>query len=83
MSLSRDCDFLWQQPKFRLFPSDPKVRIYNGPICLGINPIETFVSTVVRANGLQEEKYTNHCLHVMGINILMTGAKTPSIFHYD
>ena len=70
ISLSRDCEYLWQQPKFRVFPSDPKVRIYYGPIRLGQNPIDTFVSTIAKKNGLEEEKYTNHCLRVTEINIL-------------
>ena len=35
-----------------------------------MNSVETFVSTLAKANGLEEDKYTNHCLRVTGINVL-------------
>ena len=48
MSLTPDCDYLWQQPKFRLFPSDPKIHTYYGPIRVGQNPVDTFASILAR-----------------------------------
>ena len=69
-SLTRDVDALWQTPKFTNFPEDPKIRTWYGPIPVGHNPHESFVSRAAKSAGLQEFKYLNHCLHVTAITNL-------------
>ena len=79
MSISKQSDWMWQQAKYRTFPSDPKIRTNYGPGRLGQNPIERFISTIAQKNGLQEEKYTNHCLRVTGINTLTPYFKNKEV----
>ena len=70
MSLNRASDKMWQQARFCHFPADPKERIYYSPGNLGVNPIETFISVLAKKAGLEDDKYTNYCLHDTGVNIL-------------
>ena len=70
MSLSPECDSLWQSPKFTDFPANPRIRTYYGPTPTGHNTLESFVTKIAKDCGLKEYKYTNHSLRVSAINAL-------------
>ena len=61
---------MWQTPKFTRFPDDPKGHTWYGPIAVGHNPHESFVSRCANTANPHEFKYTNHCLRVTAITNL-------------
>ena len=69
-SLSKESESLWQTPKFTCFPEDPRNRTYYGPLDVGHNTHEKFVSRIAKNCGLEEFKYTNHNLRVTAITTL-------------
>ena len=79
ISLNHDSDWMWQQPNFHTFPSDPKVRVYYRKNRVGQNTMDTFISTLANKCGINDEGYTNHCLRVTGINILTSYFKRKEV----
>ena len=69
ISLDRSKNYLWQRANRKKFPADGKGTWY-GPIRMGHNPIDNFVSTLAKNCGMEDRKYTNHSLRVTAITTL-------------
>ena len=69
ISLDRNSPYLWQWPKFNIFPVDGKGTWY-GPRRVGHNPIDNFITELAKNYRLQDLKYTNHSFRVTSITTL-------------
>ena len=70
MPLNKSSDLMWQTTRMNTFPDDPKSHIWYGPGRIGENTLGAFITNITQKIGLGDEKYTNHCLRVTGINTL-------------
>ena len=70
LSLSRQTDLMWQTPKYKKFPEKPTDRIWYGPERESKHNLEEFVTNICKNQGYEDQKYTNRCLRVTGINTL-------------
>ena len=66
ISLTPEKDFLWQKPRMKTYPSDGKGTWY-GPLRIGHNPIDSFVTDLAKKCGLGDRGYTNHSLRVTAV----------------
>ena len=60
-SLSLKSEFLWQQANRNSFPADGK-GIWYGPVRVGHNKIDSFVTNISKLCDLQHKEYSNHSL---------------------